>query len=260
MVHDVDVIAVQNISFNDLSPKIRNKIYELALTDPAGVSVQAKTEGYRRTAYRSDKERLRLKLECQSLPKSSGSALKTDTEPIPKLTSLVPALLRAHKQTCSEGINHLYGQAIGFDNMMAMHQFLVDIGVSNHKRLLDVPVKSQGWPEHLNYPAYALLAGATDLTRLSVKYGVGNHCDSPTAIGRRLCRDMYAFLEGYGYANGRRDAAADIIKITEGEILKCCKQWTGRPVALQWSTEGKLTPEGADRWLRETMRTATGVK
>ncbi|KAK5108113.1 hypothetical protein LTR62_008767 [Meristemomyces frigidus] len=129
--------------FLDLSAELRNRIYELALIDPNGISLVAKTKSFRRTVRRGlvlDNEdgesywNSRRRNRCHASEHGGEAGFQ--------LPVLVPALLAVNKQIYAEAIGYLYQQAIAVEDTYALHTFVAGLG-SHSSRVVHLTVK--GW-------------------------------------------------------------------------------------------------------------------
>jgi hypothetical protein len=215
--------AEKPFPFMELPPELRDMIYEMALTEADGVGIAIKTKAYRRTVCRAligDEEyryrrRHRRRPTGRGKPKPSQEGEEED----PKLPSLVPNLLAVSKQIHHEAVNILYGQDLKFLDADALHRFLALIGPRNQKRLQSVETISLCTgrdKQAINHCAFMSLAAATNLKTLRLNRAdfCGWHTNAK-GFARLLYGNAHFFLEAYGAANGRRDAAVDILEIDE---------------------------------------------
>ncbi|KAK1090034.1 hypothetical protein LTR48_009097, partial [Friedmanniomyces endolithicus] len=163
--------------FTLLPPELRDYIYELALTDEAGVTLISKTKNYRRTVapgaildkdnggYYGGRRRIRRLAFRQSQSQSQSQGSQGE----PTRAILSPALLAVSKQIHAEGINFLYQNRIIVEDTYALHGFLATIG-SNRSRVTDLTVRgwgnSRGAHKAMNFCSFTLLAGCTNLKKL----------------------------------------------------------------------------------------------
>ena len=188
-----------------LPPELRNLIYELALTDPKGITLFCKTKNYRRTVTRNDF----TDLESQRLRARSRSQDR-----------LVPALLAVNKQIHSEALGYLYQQPIILSDTYALHNFLSLIG-SNRPMVTNLTV--QGWgsgrgTNHaMNVCIFPLLGLCTNLENLFLDCTIG-WVRTPQGLARQIYRDGHYFLEAYGRAKGRKDAGVDVLELRDSNF------------------------------------------
>lgn len=238
--------------FLDLPPELRDMIYEMALTDVNGVSLVPHTKGYRRTVcrgqvYGDDAFR------HPSMPwRKRHYPISGSQEISPIETRFVPALLAVNKQIQAESINFLYSQHFIFQDTTALHGFLATIGPRNLQRLQSLEV--MGWghsgvSKAHNNCALTLLAGATNLKSLALCCDVKYWSEKPRWIARRLYRDAHHFLEAYGFANGRKDAAVDVLHIGMETFRS---YWSSRD-------SGREDQEELEESLRVELRALLGV-
>jgi hypothetical protein len=196
----------------ELPPELRDMIYEMALTDSDGISIVSTTKTYRRTVCRTTSENME---GCRYRQRGSRHRVPKDGT-APK--QLVPNLLAVSKQIHNETINILYGHDFVFTDTDALHRFLTVIGVRNQKRLHSIDVQDFCTGRRtaaINHCAFMALAGATNLKSLILSNEEFRHYSSPKGLARGLYSNTHFFLEAYGAANGRMDAAIDIIEMDE---------------------------------------------
>ncbi|RMY61079.1 hypothetical protein D0865_01185 [Hortaea werneckii] len=194
----------------ELPPEIRDLIYEFALTDSTGTAIVAHTQNKRRVASR---RRSRVKFERKETGKARGIKLKfIDRSP---RCVLVPALLAASKQLHKEAVGFLYQSPLVFKDIHALHSFLAGIG-SHRAYVRDVLLQQwdygygRGTKNPMNYAAFPLLGLCTNLRSLTIEKGIGLRTQ-PEKIAELVYRNAHFFLEAYGMAKGRKDAAVDVI-------------------------------------------------
>ena len=196
----------------ELPPELRDMIYEMALTDADGMQIVSTTKTYRRTVCRAASDNME---QCRYRQRGSRHRVPEDGT-APK--QLVPNLLAVSKQIHNETINILYGHDFVFTDTDALHRFLTVIGAQNQKRLRSIDV--QGFctgrrTAAINHCAFMALAGATNLKSLILSNDDFRHYSGPKGLARGLYSNTHFFLEAYGAANGRMDAAIDIIEVDE---------------------------------------------
>ncbi|KAK0827605.1 hypothetical protein LTR03_016819 [Friedmanniomyces endolithicus] len=211
--------------FTLLPPELRDYIYELALTDEAGVTLISKTKNYRRTVapgsivdrdnggYYGGRRRIRRLAFRQSQSQSQSQGSQGE----PTRAILSPALLAVSKQIHAEGINFLYQNRIIVEDTYALHGFLATIG-SNRSRVTDLTVRgwgnSRGAHKAMNFCSFTLLAGCTNLKKLYLDCALGWRRDI-RGLARQLYRDGVYFFEAYGLANGSKSAGVEIVELNE---------------------------------------------
>ncbi|KAK3111505.1 hypothetical protein LTR53_013186 [Teratosphaeriaceae sp. CCFEE 6253] len=180
-----------------LPPELRDYIYELALVDQADLTLVSKTKKY--VASKSS----------QSQSQSTGGE--------PAHTELIPALLAVNKQIHAEGIGYLYQQPIVLEDTYALHSFLAALG-GNRTQVTDLTVKgwgvSRGAHKAMNFSGLTLLSDCTNLKSLVLDCTIG-WVRNPKGLARQVYRDGVYFLEAYGAANGAKDAAVDLLELSE---------------------------------------------
>ena len=196
----------------ELPPELRDMIYEMALTDADGMSIVSTTKAYRRTVCRAASDDLE---SCRYRQRGSRYQI-TEDRSAPK--RLVPNLLAVSKQIHNETINILYRQDFAFEDTDALHRFLAVIGLRNQQRLRRVDVGSFCTGRNtraINHCAFMSLAGATNLKTLVLSNAEFSYYGSAKGLARGLYSNTHFFLEAYGAAHGRTDAAIDIIELDE---------------------------------------------
>lgn len=193
-------------------------IYEMTLADANGVSIVGHQWGYRRVARRGKV----FPPDAYSRRTYGNRYLKDgQLELCPISTEFVPALLAVNKQINAEAINYLYGHDFVFENTTALHSFLAPMGLRNQQRLTSIEIMAwgkSGEKQGHNYSGLTLLSGATNLKSLRIACDVSYWSNQPGRIAARIYRDAHWFFEAYGAANGRKDAAVDILELDEANF------------------------------------------
>jgi len=205
--------------FMELPPELRDMIYELALTDGTGsMCIEAKTKAYRRGICRDPAyDPRRYGYDFDGYRRQPRPEVETEND-APTKYSLVPNILAVSKQIHSEAINILYGQDFIFRETDSLHRFLTLIGPRNQKRLHCIDLKSFCTGRNtkaVNHCAFASLATVTNLKTLRLNRIYCGYYASAKGLARSLYSDAHFFLEAYGTAHGRWDAAIDIIELNE---------------------------------------------
>jgi hypothetical protein len=218
--------------FLDLPAELRDMIYEMTLADANGVSIVGHQSGYRRIARRGPV----YPPEAYSHSRYRYRYVK-DGEPelCPISTKFVPALLAVNKQIHAEGINYLYGHDFVFENTTALHSFLAPMGLRTQQRLTSVEIMAwskSGEKQGHNYSGLTLLSGATNLKSLRIACDVSYWSNQPGRIAARIFRDGHWFFEAYGAANGRKDAAVDILELDESNFVSWSRSERGEMSVL----------------------------
>lgn len=211
---------VEVFRFLDLPAELRDMIYEMTLSDANGLSIVSNQSGYRHIARRGPVYPMEYYLRgWRRHFRVTGERAYQQVSPIS--TRFVPALLAVNKQINAEAINFLYGHDFAFSDSTALHSFLATIGICNQRRLTNVEVKSWGQTgaaKGNNHASLTLLAGATNLKSLTLACDVTVYSRKPSRIAARVFGDAHRFFEAYGAANGRKDAAVDILELDESSF------------------------------------------
>lgn len=200
-------------------------IYEMTLADANGVSIVGYQYNHRHVARRG--KVYRPESYRRYGRRSRGHLSHGSKEMSPISTSFVPALLAVNKQISAESINYLYGHDFIFADPTALHSFLTTIGLRNQQRLKDLEIMAWGQSgvgKGNNHASLTLLAGATNLEALRLTCDVRYYSSKPQFVARRVFLDAHWFLEAYGAANGRKDAAVDIIHVKDSNF----ERWGGQ--------------------------------
>ena len=195
-----------------LPAELRNQIYALALTDVNGIYLASKTRRYRRT----------VQITTPKLDRAFARYLKAGSDTLP---ALVPDILLLNKTIYAETQPILYaGNAFTVDDASAMHAFLATIGPKNRATIKDLTINGWGYSrthKTLNFPAFTLLVGAVNLTRLSLDCVIS--WGGPDRKAKQLYRDGFHWLEAVGVKKGKFDAAVDMIEVTGDFFLRAQK-------------------------------------
>ena len=240
-----------------LPAELRDYIYELVLTDEDGLALVSKTRAYRRTIargiilvddtwhYSRNRRRIRTIDHVES---EDGNISYND---------LAPNLLAVSKQIHAEAVGYLYKQPIMLEDTMALHAFLAAIGPSNRRQITDLTVKQwgngRGTHKAMNFASLTLLAGCTNLRALNLDCQIG-WVRQPKNLARQIYRDGHCFLEEYGAANGRKDAAVEVLQLSEW--------YYDRNNYYYWQGSGNALPESAETFknqFRTEMRKLLGA-
>lgn len=196
-------------------------IYEMALVDPNQVSIVTTLTKPRGGHLVPTRGRVREETIYSYGRHESVSNGGSEISPIS--TTFTTALLAVNKQINTEAINYLYGHEFSFEDCAALADFLAAIGYRNQQRLNVVKIVS--WGAHsssaskpVNRSGLTMLAGATNLNELILACSICG--SSPRNMAQRLFQDGQYFIRAYGAAYGRKDAAVDIIKLVDQNILR----------------------------------------
>ncbi|KAF2165367.1 hypothetical protein M409DRAFT_55779 [Zasmidium cellare ATCC 36951] len=220
--------SVPPFRFLDLPAELRDAIYDLALTEPDGITLVPKTKDYRRTVTRGPittqddnhyygRRIPRRRRYYWGLSRNNNSDSQTTV--IGKPTrQLVPNLLAVNKQIRDEASSILYKQEIVIESTTALHVFIAQIGPYNRQLLSDITIKGWGSGRGVhkghNFAALSILSTCTNLKSLFIDCTVG-WLRGPQQLARQIFRDGHYFLEAFGAANGRYDAAVDILRFDD---------------------------------------------
>lgn len=239
-----------------LPAELKNRIYDVALTDPEGIFFISRTKQYRRIVEREvpnstdlsgDSRRSRHRYNRFRNPSSQASS---PSAPVKKLTPLVPNILLLNREIYAETQPILYASnTFNVEDTTALHAFLANIGTNNRATLTDVTISGWGYTKAhkaMNHPAFTLLAGATNLQHLRVDCRVS--WSGAKHAARQLYRDGFHWLEAMGVAKGTFDAAVDIVDMEAENFARFHYQnITGNP------TEEELREEFQSE-LRKLLR------
>ena len=147
---------------------------------------------------------------------------------------LTPNLLAVNKQIHAEAVGYLYKQPVVLEDTVALHTFIAGIGPKNRLQLDDIVVKGwgtgRGTHKASNAASMTLLSTCTNLRKFTLNCHISWRRRDPRATARQLYRDGHHFLEGFGAANGRKDAALDVLVLSE---------WTSRENSMPEEREDK---------------------
>ncbi|KAI7085707.1 hypothetical protein KC356_g5646 [Hortaea werneckii] len=205
-----DLKIMKPFPFMELPPEIRDLVYEFALTDSTDVAIVAHIQNKRRTVARRAIHGDTLRLAPRKTGKCKGSKQKTnDGEP----AGLAPALLAVSKHLHTEAVGFLYQRPLIFEDPHALHPFLAGIGSHReyvHNVVLQHWGYGRGTKNAMNFAAFPLLGLCTNLKSLTFESGLGYRAQ-PEKIAELVYRNTHFFLEAYGTAKGRKDAAVDVL-------------------------------------------------
>lgn len=212
-----DVKNTKPFPFMELPPEIRDLVYEFALTDSTDMAIAAHIQNKRRTVARRAIHGDTLISVPKNTRKRKGSKQTTNDG---ESCSLVPALLAVSKQLHSEAVGFLYHQPLIFEDPHALHSFLASVG-RHREYIRDVVLQRWGYgrgtKNAMNFAAFPLLGLCTNLKSLKFESGLGYRAQ-PEKIAELVYRNTHFFLEAYGAAKGRRDAAVDVIVLGKGVV------------------------------------------
>lgn len=206
--------------FLDLPAELRDEIYELALTETDGIALCSRTKSYRRTVARGtiatqDSNYYYGRRSRRGYYYDRNSQKSQIVEPT---RQLVPNVLAVNQQIRNEASSMLYKQEIILEDTTALHTFITQIGPYNRQLLSDITIKGWGRGRGVhkghNFAALSMLSTCTNLQTLFIDCTMG-WLRTPKQLARQLFRDGHYFFEAFGAANGRYDAAIDVLQFAE---------------------------------------------
>ncbi|KAJ4290236.1 hypothetical protein N0V90_010451 [Kalmusia sp. IMI 367209] len=214
--------------FLQLPAEIRNMIYGLCLTDPAGIYLHSTTKKFRRTVCRVPEVDVRGQAYT---PVHDGNSNSEDNEneneisqqpkPSEYVQPLVPALLAVCKQIHLEARDVLYAHDFYMHDTLAMHSFLVDLGARAAAYLKSVTLAEwgvgRGVHKAYNHAGFTALAAATNLEKFTF-HGFLSWRQDSKAGATSFYRDAFPWLEAVGAARKKADAAVDLIEIHVSDV------------------------------------------
>lgn len=190
----------------------------MALTDENGIILISKTRAYRRRVERDSAADIKNSGLYNRRRRRRLNQSSSQETAEPAANSLSPNVLAVNKQIHFEATSVLYKQALIFDDTMALHHFLGQIGQTNRMLLDDISIKEWGFGrgthKAMNFAALTMLAGANNLKALRYDCEFGWN-RKPVDLARQIFRDGHVFLDAYATANGKH-AAIDVVK--PGEV------------------------------------------
>lgn len=196
--------------FASLPPELKNKIYGYVLTSEHEVPIIWKLRQYRHIAALGDTESFQ-----SFLRRGRYNYLAKPTKQI-ETPSFGPNILRLNRQIYAETLPILYGaNTFAFEDSRAMLAFCACIGPTNCALLRQLTLKHMGYSKgtkSLNNPAFAQLASAVNLTRLSMQCSI-HYSGRGEQIARQFYRDAHHWLEAVATNKGRRDAGVEIVEL-----------------------------------------------
>ncbi|USP82098.1 uncharacterized protein yc1106_09372 [Curvularia clavata] len=207
--------------FLDLPAELRNTIYSYTLSDPAGINIVGAFRHRRRTV-------MRMPAEFVNTPDGPRRRIQRymnerNADHRKALPPIVPSLLAVNKQIYAEAVNILYDNEFVFIDSSSLYAFLINLGPSGARRLKSIRI--MGWLHSrgkitYNHACFALLAWATNLTSLHIESPIGYWRSTNLGVDQ-FYRDAFPWIEAFGTAKGKRDAAIDILQLEE----TCFPNW-----------------------------------
>ena len=142
------------------------------------------------------------------------------------------------------------GNTFTLEDTAAMYAFLTTIGTKNCATLTDLTINRWGYTrgrKALNHPAFTMLAGALNLTRLRLNWAILE--GRPKWAANLVYREAYHWLEAVGTARGKLDAAI--------EVLDICIRDTGLVYGLmdEWGKDNDLGLQSDFEYFKASLRT-----
>ena len=219
----------KSFPFNKLPAEIKNEIYDLALIDKNGIHLIFKIQGHRRIVRRdlpnfsnsTSYRHRRVKDQIQA----TDSAADIESSASAKLPKFLLNILLLNREINAETRSTLYGgNHFIFEDPAAMYTFLATIGPQNRAVLTDLTVK--GWnhsraTKMMNYPALTMMADAVKLQHLHMDCKIHDQTngEGPPATALQIYRDGFLFLQNFGFAHKKFDAAIEIIEIAPENFI-----------------------------------------
>lgn len=228
--------------FMDLTAELRNEIYEVALTEPDGLTLVTKRAGHRRSIQRgpisvSEDKNYYGKVRRRP-PHLIHRQEGVRSEQYTNVRSLVPNLLAASKQIRDEGSSYLYKQEFILADTKALHLFVATIG--SHNRQLLARLTIRGWTEGThtqitasnvtlanevqlsgghNFGAFTMLQFCPNLQCLFFDCTLSRY-RLPRDLARQIYCDSHLFLDAICVAQARPDAALEILRFGDWHFNK----------------------------------------
>lgn len=208
--------------FMDLTAELRNEIYEVALTEPDGLTLVAKRAGHRRSIQRGPISVSEDKNYYGKARRRASYFVRPQdgvrSEQYTNLRSLVPNLLASSKQIRDEGSSYLYKQDFILADTKALHLFVATIG--SHNRQLLARLTIRGWTEggH-NFGAFTMLQFCPNLQCLFFDCTLSRY-RLPKELARQIYCDSHLFLDAICVAQGSPDAAIKILRLGDWHFNK----------------------------------------
>nr|POF06922.1 hypothetical protein CFP56_31546 [Quercus suber] len=187
--------AKQVFPFLRLPRELRDMIYEYALSDDP-VRLTTKQRAYRTIFLRYYRD---AESECHH-------------------NRMSPSILAVNKQIHEEGVSFLYKSIFYMADTFTLHRFLTQIGPKNCKFLRWLNIRSLATCDTDTgsgrdmLSAFSLLASCINLETLCINAGYSLRKDMKF-VARNIYRKGHCFIEAYGLARGRKDAAVDVIQL-----------------------------------------------
>jgi hypothetical protein len=122
-----------------------------------------------------------------------------------------------NKQIYKESVDMLYSNEFIFADSAALYSFLINLGPASSKHLKTIRLIKWGSSlasKACNHSCFAVLVWATNLTTFHME---ARPCRSWRATPKRdaeqLYRNAFPWLEAFGAAKGKPDAAVEILRL-----------------------------------------------
>jgi hypothetical protein len=188
-------------------------IYSYALTDTSGIKFVAVQRNRRRCVERVSDETFDQASHGRSPYQSSKINDDADEQP----TVLVPSLLAVNKQIHQEGCDIMYSNELVFADPIALYAFMINLGPTSASHIRKMRLKGWGWgrtSKAYNNACFAVLIWATNLEQFYIDTSIG-WCRNVRGAAVQIYRDAFPWLEAVGNAEGRFDAALDVLEVGE---------------------------------------------
>ncbi|KAL8772555.1 MAG: hypothetical protein Q9209_002216 [Squamulea sp. 1 TL-2023] len=210
------LLKTQIFPFTSLPAELKNRIYDYALTTEYEIPLVSRTIAFRRTVGLGDNDSFQAFRRRGIFGRWSYRIPRAQIVTIPVTRpSFAPRILSLNRQIHAETQPILYSANVfTFEDTKTLLAFCANIGPKNCATLQELSIKHWGntaGGRALNFPCFAMLASAVDLTSLNldchIRWGRGDR------IARQFFRDGHIWLEAVGTNKGRRDAAVDVIHL-----------------------------------------------
>lgn len=200
----------------ELPAEIRNMIYSYALTDSSGINFVAVHKHRRRTTERVSKDLMSQHMGSHW----AYGGVRANDKPCDEHGEpnvLAASLLAVSRQIYHETRDILYSNEFRFLDSIALYSFLINLGPVNAKYLKTIRLLGWGYgrgTQGYNHACFSVLVWATNITAFHIDARLGWH--RATCRGaQQFYRNAFPWLEAFGTAKGRADAAVDVLQFSE---------------------------------------------